>query len=377
LFTTKQRTIIVSVINDLATDQRVQRSCSALTENGFKVILVGRELKNSPSVSHLPYRTKRFKMFFTQGPFFYLFFNLRLYFFLMSEQMDALFSNDLDTLWANFRASQIKKVPLIYDSHEIFCEVPELQQTPMKKRIWERLEERIIPKLKYCVTVNQSIAGYFRKKYGVTFSVVRNIPEQIKEFKPKTKQELGFPQDKKILILQGAGINIDRGAEELVQAMEHVNDAHLYIIGGGDVFEQLKKMVSQLKLSGKITIKDKLPKTELLNYTMNADIGISIDKDTNLNYHFSLPNKIFDYIQAGLPIFASDLPEIKNIVERYNIGCIIDSHDPKKIAEKLNGMLNSPDLKTWKENAKKAAAENNWETEKKQLSTILEILVKD
>lgn len=377
MFTTKQKTIIVSVINDLATDQRVQRSCSVLTENGFKVILVGRELKNSPPVSHLPYRTKRFKMFFTGGPLFYLFFNLRLYLFLMSEQADALFSNDLDTLWANFRASRIKKIPLIYDSHEIFCEVPELQKTPLKKRIWEQLEKRIIPQLKYCITVNQSIADYFRKKYNVTFSVVRNIPEQIKEFKPGTRQELGIPSDKTILILQGAGINIHRGAEELVQAMEYVKGAHLYIIGGGDVFEKLKKMVSQLKLADKITVKDKLPKTELLNYTMNADVGISIDKDTNLNYHFSLPNKIFDYIQAGLPIFASNLPEIKNIVDRYKIGCIIDSHDPKQIAEKLNWMLDSPDLKTWKENTKKVAVENNWETEKKQLSTILETLVKD
>jgi glycosyltransferase involved in cell wall biosynthesis len=374
LFTTKAKTIIVSVINDLATDQRVLRTCSVLKEHGFEVILFGRELKNSPSVSHLPYKTKRVKMLFTKGPLFYFFFNFRLYVFLLLNKVDALFANDLDTLWANWCASKLKKIPLIYDSHELFCEVPELQKTPLKKRIWERLERKIVPKLKHCITVNQSIADHFKEKYNTPFSVVRNIPQLPQHFRLKTKSELGIPVNKKILILQGAGINIERGAEELVQAMQYVNDTHLFIIGGGDVLPTLKKMLTQLNLTGKITIKDKMAKTELMQYTYNADIGISIDKDTNLNYHFSLPNKIFDYIQAGIPILASNLPEIKNMIERYNIGNIIDDHDPKHIAEKINNMLNSPDLKTWKENTKKAAMENTWENEKKLLSDIIETL---
>lgn len=371
MFTTKAKTIIVSVINDLATDQRVLRTCSVLKEQGFEVILFGRELKNSPSVTHLPYTTKRVKMVFTKGPLFYFFFNFRLYFFLTLNKVDALFANDLDTLWANYCASKMKKIPLIYDSHEIFCEVPELQKTPLKKKIWERLERRILPKLKHCITVNQSIADYFKEKYNIPFFVVRNIPQETPNFKPKSKQELGIPVNRKILILQGAGINIERGAEELVQAMVSV-DAHLYIIGGGDVFPVLKKMITELNLTEKITIKDKMTKSELLHFTYNADIGISIDKDTNLNYHFSLPNKIFDYIQAGIPVLASNLPEIKNIITRYNIGCIIDNHEPKHIAEKLNKMLNSSDYKTWKENTAKAASENNWENEKQNLEKLIQ-----
>ena len=343
---------------------------------GLEVVLFGRELKNSASVSHLPYKTKRVKMLFTKGPLFYFFFNLRLYFFLMGNKTDALFANDLDTLWANNRAAKIKNIPLIYDSHEIFCEVPELQKTPMKKRIWERLEKRIVPKLKYCITVNDSIANYFKEKYGTAFTTVRNIPDVDLNFTPKSKKELGIPEGEKIIILQGAGINIDRGAEELVKAMADTN-AHLYIIGGGDVFPSLKKLVSDLNLAHKITIKDKMPKSELLHYTFNADIGVSIDKDTNLNYHFSLPNKIFDYIQAGLPVLASNLPEIKNLISRYNIGDTIENHDPKHIAEKLNFMLNATEYKTWKENTKKAASENNWETEKKHLTAILETLIKN
>jgi glycosyltransferase involved in cell wall biosynthesis len=377
LFTTRLKTIIVSVINDLATDQRVLRTCSVLEENGFKVVLFGRKLKNSPSATDLPYKTKRIKMLFTSGPLFYLFFNKRLFFYLIFHKADALFANDLDTLWANNFAAKLKGVPLIYDSHEIFCEVPELQKTPFKKRIWERLEKRIVPKLKFCITVNQSIANYFKEKYKTDFTVLRNIPIQEQNFKAKTKQELGIPTDKKILILQGAGINIERGAEELVKAMEFVDNAHLYIIGSGDVFSCLIKLVPELNLQQKITVKNKIPKTELLHYTYNADVGISIDKDTNLNYHFSLPNKIFDYIKAGLPILASPLPEIKNIISRYNIGCFIDNHEPKHIAGKINFMLNSPDYPVWKQNTVKAANENTWDNEKKSLSELLITLNKN
>jgi glycosyltransferase involved in cell wall biosynthesis len=370
LFTTQGKTIIVSVINDLATDQRVLRSCSVLKEKGFEVILFGRELKNSPSVDHLPYRTKRIRMIFTKGPLFYFWFNVRLYLFLLRTKTDVLFANDLDTLWANFRISELKKIPLIYDSHEIFCEVPELQNRPLKKQIWEKLESRILPQLKNCITVNQSIADHFKEKYKTPFAVVRNIPSKPPPFELRSKQELGISADKKTLILQGSGINIERGAEELVMAMQYV-DARLFIIGGGDVFEDLKRSVRQLNLGDKVIVKDKMPKNELLHYTYNSDIGISIDKDSNLNYHFSLPNKIFDYIQAGLPVLASPLPEIKQIVSHYNIGCFIENHDPKHIAERINFMLNSDQYRLWKENTKKAAAENDWEKEKKVLAEVI------
>jgi glycosyltransferase involved in cell wall biosynthesis len=359
LFTTTHKTIIVSVINDLATDQRVLRSAAVLTEQGYKVILFGRELKNSPDIDHLPYTCKRIKMVFTKGLLFYLFFNWRLFHYLLFAKADALFSNDLDTLLPNYLVAKFKKLPLIYDSHELFCEVPELQNTPLKKKIWETLEKKIVPKLNHCITVNNSIADHFKAKYSIIFDVVRNIPEEVKVFQDKSKTELNFPQNKTILILQGAGINIQRGAEELVEAMQFVNNAHLFIIGGGDVFDYLKRSVTALNLTDKITIKSKMPKKELLLYTRNADIGISIDKDTNLNYHYSLPNKLFDYTQANIAVLATRLPEIESLINTYDIGCFIDNHEPKHIAERINYMISSGQLEKWKKNTIKLNQENN------------------
>lgn len=371
MFTNSHKKVIVSVINDLATDQRVQRTCSALQECGYEVLLVGRKLSNSPSVDHLPFTSRRMKLVFTSGPLFYFFFNLRLFFLLLFTRCDLLYANDLDTLGPNFRVSKLKGVPLIYDSHEIFCEVPELQNTPAKKKIWEQVESKIVPRLKHCITVNQSIANYFKEKYKVPFSVVRNVPVKEHGFIARSRVELGVPNDKKMIIFQGAGINIDRGAEELVQAMKFVKDAKLYIIGGGDVFPVLKKMVSELGLQDKISIISKLPKAELLHYTHNADLSLSIDKDTNLNYHFSLPNKIFDYFQAGVPVLASKLPEIEALIRKYDVGDFITEHHPEHIAKKIEEMLQSPHYPVWKANTLKAASENTWDIEKQNLVQLI------
>ncbi len=263
---------------------------------------------------------------------------------------------------------------MIYDSHEIFCEVPELKETPFKKRIWESVEKRIVPKLKYCITVNHSIANYFKEKYGTDFKVVRNISPPINGKPIKDKSELGIKPGIKMLVLQGAGINIQRGSEEMVLAMKYLENTVLFIIGGGDVWKELERLVVENKLEEKVRMIKRLPKNELMNYTANADLGISIDKDTNMNYRFSLPNKIFDYIQAGVPILASRLKEIEAIVAQFNIGGFIDGHEPQHIAERVKQMLNSPDHKLWKENTKQAQRTLTWEEERKVLINLIQCI---
>ncbi len=364
----KNKKVIVSVINDLVTDQRVARTCSVLKDLNYEVLLVGRKQKSSKEPVLRNYECKRLKLMFEKGPQFYMFFNLRLFFVLLFRKADLLVANDLDTLLPNYLVAKLKGIKLVYDSHEIFCEVPELQANLIKKRIWERLEKQIVPKLEYCVTVNQSIAKYFKTKYNVPFTYVRNIPNYNTFEKPKHRIDLNLSLDKKIVILQGAGINMQRGAEELVESFKYLSDAYvLLIIGSGDVIAQLKENVKTFDLQHKIKFIDKIPAAELSHYTANADLGVTIDKDTNLNYHFSLPNKVFDYIHAGIPVLASRLPEIEQLITAYNMGVFIESHDPKHIAGKIDDFLNSADYALCKSNTLKAARENNWEMEKQKL----------
>ena len=167
--------IIVSVTNDLVTDNRVDKVCRFLVNQGFDVILVGRKLKNSLTLSDRPYQTKRMRLMFTKGALFYAEFNLRLFFYLLFKGATHQLSNDLDTLLANYLAAKIRGRKLIYDTHELYTEVPELMSRPRVKRIWERIEGWIFPKLNKVYTVNDSIADFYSKKYMKNVLVVRNV----------------------------------------------------------------------------------------------------------------------------------------------------------------------------------------------------------
>lgn len=368
---------IVSVINDLVTDQRVHKTCMYLHERGVEVTLVGRIKSDSLPLPERPYRTVRMKLNREHGPLFYLEFQWRLRNFLNENPADILVSNDLDTLWPNFTVARQRKIPLVYDAHEIFTEVPELIHRRFKQRTWQRLERKLLPHIKHMITVNDSIANWYHEKYGVQPLVVRNIPDKPSVVIHKTREEVGWPLDKKIIVLQGAGINIDRGSEELVQAMQFVHGAVLMIIGSGDVLPKLKQMVVELKLSDRVYFVGKVRPDELKALTRLADIGVTLDKDTNINYRFSLPNKIFDYIHAGVPVLSSKLPELKRIITNYNVGVISESHVPEVLAREVQHMLESPQYEIWKSNTARAAQELSWNNEKRRLDIVFdEILSK-
>jgi glycosyltransferase involved in cell wall biosynthesis len=350
----------------------VRKVCEFLVAHHFEVTLVGRKLKGSLTLDNLPYKTKRFKMLFKKSALFYAFYNLRLFFYLLFHKADVLLANDLDTLLANHWAKKFKSgCKLIYDSHEYFVGVPELTHKPGIQKIWRRIEKKCLPKTDQRYTVNESIAAIYQSEYGLTFDVVRNISDAPKNIQTKSRSELGLPEDKKIIIYQGAGINIDRGAEELIDAINYVENAILIFVGSGDVIELLKAQVQKNKLQEKVLFFGKKPYTELLNYTTVSDLGVSLDKNTNVNYKFSLPNKIFDYLHCGIPVLVSDLPEIRKIVEGYQVGIITPSHNPKELANQINQLFANDSLyKEFKINTRKAALELTWKNECRVLEKI-------
>ena len=169
---------------------------------------------------------------------------------------------------------------------------------------------------------------------------------------------------KLLLVFQGAGINIQRGGEELISAIAKYDNASLFIIGSGDVIEDLKNKVSYEGLSGKVRFFPKMEWEEMMRYTRSADAGFSLDKDTNINYRFSLPNKLFDYISAGIPVIAGDLPEVSRIITGHSCGIIIPEISPEEIVQAIRLLDENRDLlKILKQNAKEASEELTWEKE--------------
>jgi glycosyltransferase involved in cell wall biosynthesis len=372
----RQKKIIISVISDLVTDQRVHRTALTLHEMGYNVLLVGRKLKVSLPLHSTPYNAQRFSLPFEKGVLFYLSYHIRLFCFLLFNKCDLLFANDLDTLLPNYIISKLYRKKLVYDSHEYFTEVPELQNNPVKKRIWQSIERFIFPRLSSTITVNNSIAKLFEEEYGKRPIVIRNLPMPINGNKVNDaqtfKKEKQLPLEKKIIILQGSGINVQRGAEEAVEAMKFLDNVVLLIIGNGDVFEELKKIIAAHQLESKVIIKQKMPYEKLMQFTQVADAGLTLDKNTNLNYLNSLPNKIFDYLQAGIPVIASDLPEVINIVTTHKVGVIIKEVTPELIATAVKDLFsNENNYLQLKSNSKVAAQELCWNNEKQKLENLI------
>ena len=353
--------IVISVTNDLVTDQRVIRTCECFNELGYEILLIGRKMKRSPDVK-FPFHTLRFELIFNRGFLFYAEYNLRLFFKLIFSKKDIVYANDLDTLLANFLISKITSCKLIYDSHEYFTEVPELISRPRVRSFWLKLENYIFPRLKNVITVNDKIASLYSAKYMVPVSVVRNVPRIMNANESVSVESL--KKDQKTIIYQGS-LNIGRGLELMIDTMPFLKSYALIIVGDGDISKQLKARVKQLHLQHQVFFLGRILPKELIGITKQADLGISLEEDLGLNYRYCLPNKIFDYIQAGIPVLVSDLPLLKNLVECFKIGEYLSIREPKSLAMQIESVVeNKID---YEKGITRASQEYNWNKEKKLL----------
>ncbi len=365
---------IVCVTNDLATDNRVHRTCAVLQAIGYDVLLVGRWLPGAPPLER-PYRTRRMRLLFRKGPLFYAEYAKRLFLLLLFARCDLVVANDLDTLLSCHLVARLRGKRLVYDSHEFFTEVPELQGRVVRK-VWLAIERRILPRLHTAITVNDSIARAYGERYpGLVMHVVRNIPMQRDLGPLPTRAELDLPPDRFVLVLQGSGINVQRGGEEAVLAMKELPEALLLLIGGGDAWPVLERMVQEHRLHDRVRLLPRMPYERMMGYTRNADLGLSLDKDTNLNYRYSLPNKLFDYFHAGLPVLVTDLPEVAGVVRSFDAGVVLPRPDPALIAAAVRALQDDPSrVAALRQRATFAAASLSGECEQEKLKALLEHL---
>lgn len=357
------KTTVVCVTNDLSTDQRVHKTCMALQKSGYWIVLIGRLLPESLPLDR-SYFTLRKKLWFSSGPQFYAEFNVRLFFYLiMNKELDLIVANDLDTLPAAYLVAKIRKKKLLFDAHELFSEVPELVNRPLVKWFWKKTEDFILPRITQSMTVCQSIADYYHSKYNIEMKVVRNVPTFRNTIRTN---KLVFP-NKKIILYQGA-LNVGRGLEWVLNAMPLIDNAMLVIIGNGDIRKELEAQTTKLKIEDRVQFIGVVSSDMLHEYTASADIGLCLLEEMGLNYYYALPNRIFDYIQAGVPVLATRFPEIAKVVDTYKTGVLIDHYEPVYLTETINNMLSNPFETTHFE---EVAKELCWENEEKVLISLI------
>ena len=361
----KKKKIFVAVTNDISTDYRVHKICNYLLNKNFSVTVYGRVLPNTIQIDR-GYSLIRKKHVFNHDFWFYAEYNIRLFFFLFFRKYDFILANDLDTLPACFFVSRLKKIDLVYDSHELFSEGPELQGRKFVQEFWRKLEGFFLPRIKKAFTVSRSISDFYDQKHQNNMGVIRNVPlkNEILEVK-----EVRFPTLKRTILYQGV-LNPGRGLKPMIKALKFIDNLDLIIIGYGKVEEELKDFVLQEKMNSRVYFLGRISREALANYTKKATLGMVLEEPLGKSFEYSLPNKLFDYIHAELPIIAGNMPEISSVIKQYKVGVMVDGYSPEKIAEKINEVLNSPDLiLEIKEHQKKAKEILCWEKECKKLET--------
>jgi glycosyltransferase involved in cell wall biosynthesis len=254
----------------------------------------------------------------------------------------------------------------VYDAHEYFPESPELIGRPATQSVWYFIEKLLVKRTDAMYTVTNSIAQIFNKKYKTDCKVIRNLP-----FKNKSKISNLKSQ---ILLYQGA-VNIGRGLNEMLLAMLKISDAAFYIAGDGDEMEHIKHSIQKLKLENKVKLLGKKTPDELKKITQQATIGINLLENRGISYYYSLGNKTFDYIQAGIPQVMIGFPEYIELNKQYNIGVLVEEMTIDNIENAINQLLHNKDLyAALQQNCLNAREVLCWENEEQLLLKIYEQL---
>ena len=349
--------VAVLVSNDLTYDQRVSKICDSLQHKKWDVHLIG-VLKSGSTSLQRNYSTQRLNVFFSKGPLFYFMLNVRMFFYLLFHKTEIIWANYLDVLWPAVFMKRIRGTKIIYDSHEYFTEAEGLTGRERIKAFWTRIEERCIPHVDLFITVNESIAEIYRNKYKREVFVQRNMPILVED---ESEREELF--ELKTVVLQGAYIDPDRGGMELVEAFQFLDGIQLLIVGAGRDLENIKKRIVELRLEEKVKVLPRMSYFELKKLTQTSHLGVSLDKPLHLNYTLSLPNKLFDYIHAGVPVLVSNLVEPARIVNEFKVGEVIEEVTPKAIAEGIQKVLNSSTYNEYRAATKKAKSALHWQAD--------------
>ncbi|NLT51547.1 MAG: glycosyltransferase family 4 protein [Ignavibacteria bacterium] len=296
--------------------------------------------------------------------FYYLRFTISLFVSLFKTKADIYFASDFYAMPVCVFIAKLKQKKVFYDSREIYTELPALTGRPALKKTFKIIEGFFINKIDEVFTTGEMDSEYIEKLFGIKkINVLRNLPVYKKNYVPVDfigKYKL--PPDSKIILYQGI-IVTGRGIDTYYKALLKDNSFVLVILGGGEHKDYYEKKADELKISERVIFAGKISQNELANYTSGAFAGLSVIDNTSINNYYALPNKLFEYIMAELPVIVSDLPQMKKIVERYKVGAVIKDSNADELIEVLNTWKNEEIYNKLKENCKIASGELNWDAE--------------
>lgn len=346
----------------------MQRTCKALLSVGYEVVMHGRNLITNKVIEHLPVRPYPLILWnlpFNRGPLFYAVLNLWCFARTALGKYDIACAVDVDTLPGVWLGARLRGKPVVVDLHEWMSEVPEVVNRPRIQAMWRWVEQTIIPKTRAQITVGEALATAYKAATGVEPVVVYNMPLQ-EVLIPKTS--LG---NSKKLIYQGA-LNVGRGLEVLIEAVEHLPDYELHLFGTGDLDAELRHLAK--KNGQRIHFHGAVSPSELPAHTRTAFLGFNLLENLGKSYYYSAANKFFDYVQAGVPVVTMNFPEYLHLMGEFEVGAMLDDLNPQAIVEVVRLAENAEVYEKWEANCLKASEKWCWETQSPILLQIYDAL---
>jgi len=402
------------VKNQLWNDARVKKEAISLSEAGFNVIIIAEPEEGCPieetwknirilrppkdSVRRKVLRNKvigasakennslksriirllrrnRFRRFLTDlkraVPWEY-----RLYRAALSTGADIFHANDLDTLFICAKAAGKLGAELVYDSHELWLESSRyfIATSALNRFRYRITEKKLIPKTDAVIAVTPSRGEVMKKMYPSIsrLVIIENSTDPIGELQQSSylRDRLSIPAGVPVILYQGV-ICPERGLDKLMEAASVLrNEEIAIVIIGHDAWQgTLHRMHSEMNLKNIVYLLPPVPSEALPEVTVSADAGLILFENTCLNHYYSLPNKLYEYMMAGLPVIASDFPEMARIINEHNCGILVDSSSPQTIAKGIKELIRSPEeMRRMGIRGRKASLEQyNWPVEAKKL----------
>ena len=366
--------VLIIVSSDPRYDSRSTKYLRSLLESGLKAKVIGVSTdgthEDSDKMVRVPATLKGGKRFFLQ-------FYQRIIPEVRNSPARILIAGDLFALppaIINKLCYSTKRNPvkLVYDSKELYEELPSLKRKQSSFLFWNLVEKSSIRFVDSVITVNQSIADMLKAKWHMRPTVIMNVPEKINGPGSNTKKSLD-----KILLAFSGGLQQGRGLHQLINLMSLLPENYeLYFIGDGILRNELESEATLLNLSNRVHFKGKVKSTEVIGELAKAHLGIYLMENAGLCHYLALPNKLFQYIAAGLPTIVPDFPEMANIVNKFQVGTVIDPTNLREAAEKILELTHDKAFyMKLVENCEKATKVLNWEVEKEKFLSLVQSLI--
>jgi len=371
----KTKTCLLA-LNDFQHDSRLRRVAASLASWGYQVVVLAEKSESTPGAETWHgvqiERIKTTQRLWRKRRF--LGFWLRALVTAYREKAQIYHAFDLDTLLPAALAARLRGAKLIYETHELYLELEALRDRPVVRSLWSVIERSLIARSHSVITVNESIAEIYQRRYGIRKpDVILSCPP-LKEYPKRDllRKQLRIPSGRKIILYQGV-LRSGQGLFLLVELIRQLPGACLVFIGDGPLKEDLQAEVEKKELSGRVFFKNRLPPKDLLYYTASGDLGMLLMESGAPNNFYALPNKVFEYMMAGVPQVVSNFPELKNFVEGTEVGVTVDVKNLEEIVATVKDiLLNETELNRLRENCRRIAADFNWEKESEKLKDIYE-----